>query len=95
MGVVQTSKSPWASPLVPVKKKDGTVRWAVDFRKLNALTQADRYPIPNLTSLLENAGGHQIYSFLDAASAYFAIPIASESVAATAFCCPLGLFEFL
>ena len=41
MGVVQPSKSPWASPLVPVKKKDGTVRWAVDFRRLNAFTLAD------------------------------------------------------
>jgi hypothetical protein len=71
------------------------VRWAVDFRRLNALTLADRYPIPNLTSLLDKAGGHQIYSTLDAASAYFAIPMAAESVAATAFCCPLGLFEFL
>ena len=71
------------------------MRWAVDFRRLNKLTLSDRYPIPNLTSLLKKAGGHQIYSTLDAASAYFAIPMASESVAATAFCCPLGLFEYL
>ncbi len=67
----------------------------MDFRRLNALTLADRYSIPNLTSFLKKAGGHQIYSTLDAASAYFAIPMASESVAATVFCCPLGLFEFL
>ena len=67
----------------------------MDFRRLNALTLADRYPIPNLTSLLEKAGGHQIYGTLDAASAYFTIPMSLASVAATAFCCPLGLFEFL
>ena len=67
----------------------------MNFRRFNALTLADRYPIPNLTSLLEKAGGHQIYSTLDAASSYFDFPMASESVAATAFCCPLGLFEFL
>ena len=93
--VIQPSKSPWASPLVPVRKKDGTVRWAVDYRRLNAVTLADRYPIPNLTSLLEKAGGHKIYSTLDAASAYFAIPMAESSRTKTAFCCPLGLFEFL
>ena len=70
------------------------MRWAVDFR-FNTLTLADQYPILHLTSLLQKAGGHQIYSTLDAASAYFAIPMASESISATAFCCPLGLFEFL
>jgi len=93
--VIQPSKSPWASPLVPVPKKDGTVRWAVDYRRLNAVKLADRYPIPNLTSLLEKAGGHKIYSTLDAASAYFAIPMAESSRTKTAFCCPLGLFELL
>ncbi len=51
--VIQPSKSPWPSPMSPVHKKNGKVRWTVDYRRLNAVMLADRYHIPNLTKLME------------------------------------------
>ncbi|MCP3665488.1 MAG: RNA-directed DNA polymerase [Gammaproteobacteria bacterium] len=77
--VIEVSSSPWASPLVPVRKKDGEVRWAVDFRRLNASLEQDSYPLPKISSLLERAGGHKVYSTLDATSAYFNIEIKPDS----------------
>ena len=57
-GLIEASKSPWSSPLVPVKKKDGSVRWAVDYRLLNKHLVMDSYPHPRIQQLVEKAGGH-------------------------------------
>ena len=57
-GVIEASKSPWSSPLVPVKKKDGSVRWAVDYRLLNKHLVMDSYPLLRIQQLVEKAGGH-------------------------------------
>ena len=54
-GVIEPSDSPWSSPLVPVKKKDGTVRWAVDFCRVNECLEQDSYPLPRIQQLLEKA----------------------------------------
>ena len=64
-GVIEASKRTWSSSLVPVKKKDGSVRWAVDFRLLNM----DSYSLPRIQQLVEKAGGHRVYSALDAVAA--------------------------
>ena len=93
-GVVEASKSPWSSPLVPVKKKDGTTRWAIDLRLLNRCVVGDSYPLPRIEQLLERAAGHQIYSSLDAAAAYFTVPMAEEAKELTAFSTPFGLYHF-
>ena len=93
-GVIEPSDSPWCSPLVPVKKKDGTVRWAVDFRRVNACLEQDSYPLPRIQQLLEKAGGHQVYSALDATQAYFNIRIEPKSRKVTAFATPNGLYQF-
>ena len=69
-GVVEPSKSPWSSPLVPVRKKDGKIRWAVDLRLVNQCVVGDSYPLPRIEQLLETSGGHRIYSSLDASAAY-------------------------
>ena len=68
-GVIEPSTSPWARPLVPVRKKDGTIRWAVDFRHLNSCLEMDSYPLPRIQTLLDRAGGHRVYSALDATAA--------------------------
>ena len=94
-GVIQPSKSPWSSPLVPVKKKTGEIRWTVDFRKLNAQLKQDSFPLPRIAQLLEKAGGKRIYSILDASQAYLTIPMAAKSREMTAFSTPWGLFEFI
>ena len=93
-GVIEPSESPWSSPLVPVKKKDGTVRWAVDFRRVNSCLEQDSYPLPRIQQLLEKAGGHQVYSALDATQAYFNVRIAEKSRKVTAFATPNGLYQF-
>ena len=92
--IIEESDSPWASPLVPVKKKDGTVRWAVDYRQLNNVTVGDSYPSRSPSDLLDRIGPSNCFSTLDVASAYHIVPVADESKALTAFTSPLGLFQF-
>lgn len=60
-GTVQPSSSPYASPVVLVKKKDDTWRLCVDFRKLNTLTIKDRFPIPLIKDLMDELGGSAVY----------------------------------
>ena len=93
-GVIKKTSSPWASALVPVKKKDGSIRWAVDYRGLNSATIADSYPIPNMSEALEKLQGSRVYSSLDAASAYNTIRVEKSSQAALAFISPFGLYTF-
>ena len=94
-GVVQPSRSAWASPLVPVRKKDGTTRWAVDYRRLNAVTLPDAWPIPNVSELLMRLGGSRYFSSIDAVAAYHTIPLDEASRELTAFVTPYGLYEWL
>ena len=93
-GVIEKSDSPWSSALVPVKKKDGTVRWCVDYRSLNKCIEGDSFPLPKIQGLLDRAGGHKFYSILDATSAYFHIRINPSSRKYTAFSTPTGLYQF-
>ena len=83
MGVVSPSESPWSNPLVPVRKFDGTVRWAVDFHLLNQ--SIIQYSLPRIDNLIGHCAGAQVYSSLDASQAYFTIPLTPESRAFTAF----------
>ena len=92
--VIQPSSSPWVSPIVMVRKKDGTHRFRVDRRALNALTKPDLYPLPRIDDLLEQLGESRYFSTLDLASGYWQIGIHPESVEKTAFVVPQGLFEF-
>ena len=94
-GVVAPSRSAWASPLVPVMKKDGTTRWAVDYRQLNKSTLPDSFPTPRLGDVLEGLAGSKVFSTLDAAQAYHNLPVEASSRSLTAFICCFGLFEFL
>ena len=93
-GVAEECLSPWASPMVPVAKSNGTTRWCVDYRKLNASTIADSYPLPNISENLDRLAGGTIFSTLDASQAYHTIPVAEESKKALAFITPFGLYTF-
>merc|ERR1712035_10575 len=77
-GVIQRSASPWASPLVPITKKDGTTRWAVDFRRVNAATVADATPLPLMESMVEGVGGSKVFSTVDSSNAYMPPPFGSR-----------------
>ena len=93
-GVVQPSSSPWASPVVMVRKKDGTHRFCIDYRDLNAVTKADTYPLPHINDLLDQLGKSHYFSTLDLASGYWQIRVHPDSCEKTAFVTPQGLYEF-
>jgi hypothetical protein len=94
-GIIRRSNSPWASPLHLVPKKDGSWRPCGDYRRLNAVTIPDRYPLPNMQSLNDRMAGCTVFSKIDLVEAYHQIPIAEEDIQKTAIAAPFGLWEFL
>uniref|UniRef100_A0AC34F952 RNA-directed DNA polymerase n=2 Tax=Panagrolaimus sp. ES5 TaxID=591445 RepID=A0AC34F952_9BILA len=92
---IEESSSEWNSPLVLVRKKDGTVRMCVDYRRLNAVTRKDAYPLPNQDALLMSLKGKKIFSALDLVSGYFQIPMATSDKHKTAFSALGKLWQFL
>ena len=94
MQVVQPSKSPWSSPVVLVRKKDGSHRFCIDYRGLNAVTKGDSFPLPRIDDLLDDLGNARYFSTLDLASGFWQIPVHKKSQEKTAFSTPFGLFEF-
>ena len=74
-GVIEPSVSPWASPLVPVKKKDGQTRWVTDLREQNKKTIKDSYPLINIQEIFHSLQGATVFSSLDAYGAYHAVRI--------------------
>ena len=92
--VIQPSSSPWASPIVLVRKKDGSMRFCIDYRKVNAVTRKDAYPLPRIDTTLDTLAGSQLFSTLDLLSGYWQVEVEEEDRAKTAFCTTEGLFEF-
>ena len=93
-GVISPSESPWSSPVVMVRKKDGTHRFCVDYRKLNSVTKRDQFPLPHIDDLLDQLGKAKYFSTLDLAAGYWQIQVHGEFQEKTAFSTPQGLFEF-
>ncbi|KAK3749114.1 hypothetical protein QZH41_019410 [Actinostola sp. cb2023] len=93
-GVVEPSTSPWSSPIVLVKKKDGSTRFCVDYRKLNDVTRKDAYPLPRIDATLDAMGGAVYFSTMDLASGYWQVEVDPSDRDKTAFTTFKGLFEF-
>ena len=93
-GIIEPAASPWASNVVLVRKKDGSLRFCVDYRKLNAITTKDSYPLPLIDNCLNALSGSSWFSTLDLRSGYYNIPIAEEDRDKSAFVTRSGCFRF-
>jgi len=91
--IVRPSSSPWASLVILVPKKDGSLRFSVDYCHLNAITVKDVYPLPHVNDILDALGGTKYFSSLDLASGYWQVMLGDDSSLKSAFTTHCGLFE--
>ena len=94
-GIVRSSSRQWTSPLHMVDRKDGGHRVTGDYRRLNASTLPDRYPIPVIEDLLQECYGTSVFSTIHLEKAFYQVPMAEEDICKTAITTPFGMFEFL
>ena len=93
-GIIRPSSSPYAAPIVCVRKKDGKLRMCCDYRQLNDVTRRDMFPLPRIDQCLDSLSGAKLFSTLDLASGYHQVAMAEEDKYKTAFICPFGLYEW-
>ncbi|KGK34724.1 hypothetical protein JL09_g6127, partial [Pichia kudriavzevii] len=94
-GFIKPSSSPFNSPVLFVKKKDGSMRMCVDYRLLNNNTVKDKFPIPRIDELITCFGGASVFSKLDLMSGYFQVRIAENDMEKTAFSTDYGHYEWV
>jgi RNase H-like domain found in reverse transcriptase/Reverse transcriptase (RNA-dependent DNA polymerase)/Integrase zinc binding domain/Integrase core domain/Chromo (CHRromatin Organisation MOdifier) domain/Retroviral aspartyl protease len=94
-GVVEPAVSEWASPVVLVPKPDGSLRFCVDYRRLNAITIRDTYPLPRMDECIDSLGEAVVFSTLDCNSGYWQIPLNEVDRDKTTFCSHAGTYRFL
>ena len=92
--IIRPTKSPWNAPILMVKKKNGENRFVCDYRNLNEVTKKDTYPLPHMKDVLDKMHSASYWTTLDAASAYWAVPVNEEHKEKTAFSVKRGKFEF-
>lgn len=93
-GIIKESRSPYASPIVVARKKNGNVRLCIDYRTLNARTVPDQYTTPRIEDALDCLSGSCWFSVIDLRSGYYQIAMNEADKEKTAFICPLGFFQF-
>ncbi|KAG3068028.1 hypothetical protein PI124_g19541 [Phytophthora idaei] len=95
LGLIRPSTSPWASPVLMIRKPDGGIWFCIDYRKLNAVTVKDSYPMPLVDDILDVLGNAKLFSTMDIASGYWNVPMDPDSVEKTYFTSKFGLYERL
>ena len=93
-GVIEPSNSPWASPVCLVKKRDGSYRFCVDYRRVNAVTKADAYPVPDIQDAFDNLRHAKWFLTMDLLSGYWQVKNTDRAKERSAFCTRRGLFQF-
>lgn len=94
MGIIHPLESAWTSAVVLVPKLDGEIRFCVDYRKLNAVTHPENYPMPHTDELLEKLVHAQFISTLDLTKGYWQVPLEEAAKEKSAFIAHIGLYEF-
>ena len=92
--VIEPSSSPWSSNVVIVKKKDNSLRFCIDYRKLNDVTVKDSYPLPRITDCLDALGTGRYFSTFDLRSGYFQVLMEEADKGKTSFVTRSGLYQF-
>ena len=93
-GVIEPSTSPWASPVCLVRKKDGSFRFCVDYRRVNAVSKKDAYPVPDIQDALDHLRGARYFATFDLLSGYWQLGLTERARERSAFCTRRGLFNF-
>src|SRR5207237_5545748 len=94
-GYIKPSASPWGSPVLFVKKKDGSMRMCIDYRSLNTVTIKNKYPLPRIEDLFEQLKEAKFFSKIDLRLGYYQLKIRPQDTPKTAFVSRYGLYEFL
>ena len=93
--VIEPATCEWASPIVLVPKPDGSLRFCVDYRRLNAITVPDTYPLPRMDECIDSLGDAVVFTTLDCNSGYWQIPVHPEDRDKTTFTSHYGIYRFL
>lgn len=93
-GIVRPASSAWSFPVVIARKKDGKPRFCVDYRELNKVMKADRFPIPNMEEIMEDLQGSCVLSTLDLFSGYWQVRVSEDCKDRTTFTCKYGTYSF-
>ena len=95
-GAIRPSQSPWCNAVVLVRKKDGGLRFCIDFCRLNSRTKKDAYPLPRMQETMESMVGARFFSTMDLKSGFWQVKMAKDSQQYTAFTVgSMGVYEFL
>ena len=92
-GYIRPSVSPWGAPMLFVKKKDGTLRLCIDYRKLNKETVKNKYPLPRIDDLFDQLRGAKVFSKIDLRLGYLQIRIKNEDISKTTFKTRYGHYD--
>jgi len=94
LGVIEPSTTPWSAPVVLIPKPDKTLRFCVDYRRLNKVTIPDAFPMPRIDDLIDKVGKAKFLTKIDLSKGYWQVPLQEEAVPISAFVTPFGHFQW-